>query len=311
MAGDASNRSYDRLKLGGENRVLMVAPPEKGEDIRPFVQITDLLRNQSLSAPEIFASDPELGLMLIEDLGDDLFARLAGDPVVERELYDAAVDVLATFGGMSELTDVAPYDTATYQREARLVTEWYIPAVTGAKVAEEDEAQFLDLIAEACANATENTLVLRDYHAENLLWLPERGGNARVGLLDYQDALLGDRVYDLVSLLEDARRDVSNGIQNAEKKRFLESGGFEERPFQQVYSALGAQRNLKIVGIFTRLAVRDGKAHYPDLIPRVWGYLMGDLGHPSLTVLKDWVDRHVPPPTPANLAAIRDKVHAG
>lgn len=310
LAGDASNRSYDRLALGAERRVLMIAPPEKGEDTGPFARVTGILRMGGLSAPEIYARDADLGLMLIEDLGDDLFARLAGDLDLEQQIYHAAVDVLGDVAELGVQPGIGAYDVATYQREARLILDWYIPAVVGKGVSAAAEEEFLSLIEGACGDARQDTLVLRDYHAENLLWLPDREGTARVGLIDYQDALMGDAVYDLVSLTEDARRDVAKPLQEALKRHFLEVSGYYQGHFENVYHALGAHRNIKIVGIFARLCIRDGKASYPDMIPRVWGHLKRDLAHPKLTALKAWIDRHVPAPDAAAIQAIKDQCRA-
>lgn len=311
LAGDASNRSYDRLRMDGRAAVLMVAPPEKGEDVRPFARITDLLRGFGLSAPAIYARDDDRGLLLIEDLGDDLMARLAGDPVLEDRMYRTAVDVLIDLRDRDVPQDIPPYDAATYLREARLVTDWYIPAVTGTPCSRDTLSDFEALVAEACAACAQDVLVLRDYHSENLLWLPDRTGVARVGLLDYQDALSGDAAYDLVSLLEDARRDTSADLRAEMIRHYLDRSGTNHAEFMTAYNALGAQRNLKIMGIFARLCVRDGKAQYPDLIPRVWDHLQRDLQHPSLARLADWVSANVPPPDTAALTRIKAARHDG
>jgi aminoglycoside/choline kinase family phosphotransferase len=153
---------------------------------------------------------------------------------------------------------------------------------------------------------TENpVLVMRDYHAENLLWLPKHDGVQRVGLLDYQDALAGHPAYDLVSLLEDARRDTAPELRAAMIEQYLANSDQEPDSFNAAYALLGAQRNLKIVGIFARLSMRDGKSHYVDLIPRVWDHLMRDLQHPACEKMRDWVVQYVPPPTPANLQKLK------
>lgn len=310
LAGDASNRRYDRLTRGADRAVLMVAPPEKGEDIRPFVRVTDILRQAGLSAPAVLAADADAGLLLLEDLGDALMARLAGDAALERQMYGAAVDLLVALGRSRLPSDIPPYDRDTYLREARLVAEWYIPAATGAPLAPSAAAAFDTLIARACAPAARDTLVLRDYHSENLIWLPERDRLCRVGLLDYQDALAGDAAYDLVSLLEDARREVSADLQEEMLNRFITATGAPEPQFRAIYAALGAQRNLKIIGIFVRLWRRDGKQGYLDYIPRVWAYLQRDLAHPALADLRRWVGAHVPAPDPAVIGRIRQADHA-
>ena len=226
----------------------------------------------------MLGADPARGLVLLEDLGDDLFARLcARDPRREPELYAAAVDLLADLqrrpppgadGGWAP----PPYDLAFLLREARLVLEWYLPAATGRAVPDDLAAEYEALAAAALAPvlAAPPVAVLRDYHAENLIWLPGRAGHARVGMLDYQDMLLGHPAYDLVSLLEDARRDTSPALRAAMRARYLAASGAEPEAFGHAAAVLAAQRNLKILGLFTRLARRDGKPRYLGHLPRVW-----------------------------------------
>ena len=310
LAGDASPRRYDRLTRDKApfQAVLMDAPAEKGEDIRPFLKVGRYLLTQGLSAPEIYAEDESKGLILLEDLGDDLLARVcAKDPRSEAGLYQASVDLLAELVKSPNLPDVPPYDQATYQREADLLTKWYLPAVTGRKTSDAVQGRYTGLIQSACRAITpENPcLVLRDYHAENLLWLPDRSPPQCIGLLDFQDALIGHPAYDLVSLLEDARRDTGPALRTDMIARFLAATGFEPEAFHRAYATLGAQRNLKIIGIFSRLCLRDGKAGYVDLIPRVWAHLMRDLAHPALADLKSWVAENVPAPDKQALDLIR------
>ena len=319
LAGDASNRRYLRLgpDQGRQGAVLMDAPPELGEDVRRFVAITHWLRQHGFSAPAIAAADLARGFLLLEDLGDDLYTSLlARAPTLEAELYGAAVDLLAELAAIPapamlgpEDCSVAlpPYDAATLAREAALACEWWLPAASGATPSRSLGAEFDLLVAQATANVepVRNVLVLRDYHGDNLIWLPGRKGTARVGLLDYQDALAGHGAYDLISLLEDARRDTSSALREAMIARFLARlPAPGEEAFRAAISVLGAQRNLKIVGIFARLAIRDGKPRYLELIPRVWGHLMRDLAEPALAPLSAWVARHLPPPEPVTLARV-------
>ena len=308
LAGDASPRRYDRLSRGAERAVLMDAPPDTGEDVRPFVAVTEWLQAHGLSAPALLASDPDRGFLLIEDLGDALFARhVVNQPTEEDTLYAAAVDLLGTLARQRPPDWLAPYDAAALLREARLLTEWYLP--TAKPDPSSDRNRTYDaLITDACADVATvaTTVVLRDYHAENLIWLPQRSGHARVGLLDYQDALAGHPAYDLASLLEDARRDTSPELRAAMMSRYLDGWpAAEADAFRAAYATLGAQRNLKIVGIFARLALRDGKPGYLDLIPRVWSHLMRDLSAPHLGPLARWVHAHVPAPDPAVLERFR------
>lgn len=314
LAGDASNRRYERVASGARRAVLMDAPAERGEDIARFLAFTAHLRALGLSAPEIYAADTAAGLALIEDLGDALFVRVAAArPEVEAELYAAAVDLLprlaappATASYEGTEARIGPYDGAALEREAMLALDWWAQGA-GADVTPGLKAEFAGLIGAACAPVAglRGHLVLRDYHAENLIWLPARRGAARVGLLDYQDALAGAPAYDLVSLLEDARRDTAPALRAAMIARYLAASGADEETFRAGYAALGAQRNLKIIGIFARLWLRDGKPHYLGLIARVWAHLAHDLAHPALAPLAAFVARHVPAPDAAALARVR------
>ncbi len=313
MTADASFRSYERLHApDGSSAILMNAPPDTNEGVDIFVTIAGILSGYGYSAPRILAQDVAGGLLLIEDLGDDLYARLCRSrPQLEPPLYEAAVDLLIDLSRQPRPTGLQPYSDAVYRREAGLVTDWYLrgSATSGRHASPE---QYLNLVSDACAAAApfDPVLVMRDYHAENLLWLPDRHGVARVGLLDFQDALLGHPAYDLVSLLEDARRDTSPALQQAMKQRYIAGTATDPQAFEYAYCALGAQRNLKIVGIFARLFLRDGKAGYLGLIPRVWGHLQRDLAHPDLKDLRRWVEQNVPEPTPDTLNVIRGHADA-
>ncbi|MEM9047264.1 MAG: phosphotransferase [Pseudomonadota bacterium] len=307
LAGDASARRYDRLcnpTLG--NAVLMDAPVARGEDTQPFLAIGQWLRAAGLSAPEIYADDRQTGFVLMEDLGDALFARHCIQfPREEPVLYAAAVDLLVALHGLAPPEAIATaqgryrvgrYDMEALQAEAALLTGWYLPAARSDRV---DPSGFRAALAAALQEVAQSweVLVLRDYHAENLLWLPQRAAKARVGLLDFQDALRGHRAYDLVSLLQDARRDIDPALPATLVARYLAATGLPAPAFHRAFATLGAQRNLKIIGIFSRLCRRDGKSAYLKLIPRVWAHLLEDLRHPALFALAAWVDRHVPPPT--------------
>lgn len=314
LAGDASNRSYDRLQDATLGRaVLMNAPPEKGEDTKPFVQITEWLSAAGLSAPKILASDAKNGFLLLEDFGDDVFARLClNDPAMERPLYEAAVDVLVDLKDAKPAKDIPPYDGATFLREAQLLTDWYLPAATGQNTSSETVDQFSRLITDTCGKILNEiyVTVLRDYHSENLIWLPDRKGVQRVGLLDYQDALVGHPAYDLVSLLEDARRDTSPALQRDMLDRYIARSGMDAAAFETAYNILGAQRNIKIIGIFTRLCLRDKKKDYLKYMPRVWAHLQRDLTDPALSELREWMAQNVPEPNLAMQSQIRKLMNA-
>ena len=285
LAGDASFRRYFRAQGAGRSAVLMDAPPPH-EDPRPFLKIAGWLGERGFAAPEIIGSDLEHGLVLLEDFGDARMRETVdAAPESEYRLYEQAVDLLVELH-RHEAADVRAYDARELHREADLLTEWYCPAVdVTADQAGYDAAwdQVIPLVL-----GGRPVTVLRDYHVENIM-LIERG----MGLLDFQDALAGHPAYDLVSLLQDARRDVSLQLEAAMLARYRAAAGADE-DFVAAYHVLGAQRNAKIVGIFTRLWKRDGKPRYPALCPRVWGYLERDLAHPALAPVAAWFDANLP-----------------
>jgi hypothetical protein len=307
LAGDASNRRYLRLKQpDGTRAVMMDAPPERGEDVRPFTAIARHLSALGLSAPAILAEDTQTGLLLLEDLGDALYARvLERDPAQEPLLYRAATDLLVELHRHAPPADLAPYAPPLMADLAALALDWYRHGATG----EKDMALRARFCAEiethlAALPETDSVLIQRDYHAENLLWLPDRAGVARVGLLDFQDAMRGHPAYDLVSLLQDARRDVTPETARAMLDHYIAATGADADAFTTAFHWLGAQRNLRILGVFARLSLRDGKPHYVALIPRVWAHLQTDLRHPALAPLAALVAEALPPPTPAHLARL-------
>lgn len=299
LAGDASFRRYERVADNERRAVLMDAPPPQ-EDVRPFMQVGRELRASGLAAPDVLAADTENGFLLLEDLGDALYSKvLLKHPASEEELYLAAADVLVRLYRLAperEYSAFPVYNEALLMREVMLLAEWFLPAMLGqeraAPLAEEYRALWKRLLARIPAYRP--VLVQRDYHADNLLWLPEREGVTRVGLLDFQDAVIGAPAYDVVSYLEDARRDVSEQTVQGTLRYYLRETGQDEASFMDSYALLGAQRNCKIVGIFVRLAVRDGKANYLRFLPRMWAHLERDLRHPQLVELKAWLDKHVP-----------------
>ncbi len=310
LAGDASNRRYLRLTRAatGETAVLMDAPPEKDEDVRPFLHIARYLTGLGLSAPRILAEDTENGFLILEDLGDALFARvIPKDANLELPLYTAASDLLAELHRHAPPPDLAAYSPGVMADMAALAFDWYLVGATGD--IGPDRGAFHATIKTALAtHASEtNVLIQRDYHAENLLWLPDRAGVARVGLLDFQDAMLGHPAYDLVSILQDARRDVPPAIEQAMIARYIDKSGADPETFETAYRCLGVQRNLRILGVFARLCMRDGKAHYVDLIPRVWAHLGHDLSHPAMAAIAEIARAVLPPPTPTILQRLKDQ----
>lgn len=295
LAGDASFRRYFRVHLGDRQAVLMDAPPPH-EDPRPFIAIAGILRDRGFSAPEILGADLEQGLVLLEDFGDRLVRPvIEQEPGSEEAIYETACDLLSALAGVPAPAEIAPYDDSVMLREVNLFPEWYAPA-TGLDV---DASSFAEAWRQCWAEVervalAERILVLRDYHAENLLLL-DRPGLQRLGLLDFQDALAGHAAYDLVSLLQDARRDVPAALEEAMLARYIAGNEIaDEAAFRAHYAIMGAQRNTKILGIFTRLWQRDGKPNYLAYQPRVWAYLERDLDHPALAPVKIWFDLHVP-----------------
>ncbi len=297
LAGDASFRRYDRLTKAGTSLVLMDAPPPH-EDVRPFVGVARHLSRLGLAAPQIVANDDEAGLLLLEDLGDDLFSRVLEDGRAnELPLYEAAIDVLIALHQGGGEVDLPAYDDRTMLDRALLLIEWFLP-LAGIEVPDGARDAYAAVWRNLLplSHMDSDTIILRDYHADNLLWLPEQSGVARVGLLDFQDAMIGSRAYDLVSLLEDARRDVEPATVDVALNRYLAAfPDLDPDAFATAYAIAGAQRNCRIIGVFCRLLTRDGKPDYQALLPRVWRHLDHDLVHPVNTPLKDWFDRWVPP----------------
>ena len=309
LAGDASNRRYLRLHLeNGETAVLMDAPPEKDEDVRPFVRVSEDLRSARLSSPRILAQDTEAGFLLLEDLGDGLFARVVSqEPSLERILYTAATDVLLALHDAPVRSDLPAYSPDIMTEMAALSYRWYLGGLGFAF--EEGAARFKEAfkpLLEATAGDSD-VLIQRDYHAENLLWLPDREGIKRVGLLDYQDAMAGHRAYDLVSLLQDARRDVPVEIEEEMLNHYTQASDCDQSAFRTAYHVLGAQRNLRIIGVFARLSLHSAKPHYVDYIPRVWSYLLRDLDHPANATIRPIILETLPEPTQAHLRTLREK----
>jgi hypothetical protein len=334
LSGDASTRRYIRLFKNESSALLMDAPPKAesaacppdaseaqrlklgynaaarlaGPDSRRFAAFAETLRILGLRAPEIYAADYEHGLLVIEDLGDDLFARAIERGARALPLYEAAIDVLsvlhaapapASLGREGTNVPLLAYDRLAYKAEVDLAIEWLYPLLKGRALPQEARAEWDALWAAALARLGDGArvIVLRDFHAENLFWLPQRRGLARVGLIDFQDGLKGSPAYDLVSLLEDARRDVEPELASAMMERYIaaaRSPGFDADELRAQAALQGAQRNSKILGIFARLWARDGKPAYLKLVPRVWGYVERDLASPNLKDLKLWFDRYFP-----------------
>ena len=294
LAGDASFRRYFRIQAGEKRAVLMDAPPPH-EDPRPFVAIANWLEGVGLTAPRILAADLDQGLLLLDDLGDARMREsLDADPAAERDLYETAVDVLVHLHGHPPMQDLPPHGLEEWLTELQLFLDWYVPAVELGEVDTRGwDAAWREVLEPVAGDGLGPVTVLRDYHAENVMLLGGRGGIDRFGLLDFQDALAGHPAYDLVSVLEDARRDVPPDLEQGMIQRYIERTGADER-FERAYWALAAQRNTRILGVFCRLWKRDGKDRYKAFQPRMWGLLERDLAHPTLAPVKAWFDANLP-----------------
>ena len=290
VAGDASFRRYFRVVDGTRKAILMDAPPPH-EDPRPFIKIAKHLKAQDFAAPDIFASDLNHGLVLLEDFGDHrMREHLDETPDDEEKIYRRTVDLIKDLH-RKPAAELPAYDWDQYLREVNLLTEWYCPA----QALDIDQEGFVNawasVIAPVVAKQKPAVTVMRDYHAENIMLLDD----GRLGLLDFQDALAGHCAYDLVSMLQDARRDVSNDLEEAMLLYYLQDHSDDAaEEFRSHYAILGAQRNTKIIGIFTRLFVRDGKERYIDFLPRMWGLLEKDLRHPDLAPVSAWFAQNIP-----------------
>lgn len=309
LAGDASRRRYHRLfdDASGRQAIVMDAPPEAGEDVRPFLKVASYLRNLGLSAPEIYATDEEQGFLILEDFGEDLYDRVClRSPASEPEIYDAAVDVLVRLSSadpMQGLEDYGPRMTDL----ALSCFRWYAEPILERDLSEEREATRVALTPLIDELGPGRVTILRDYHAQNLLWLPERSGTAHVGLLDFQDAMLGHPAYDLISLTTDARRDVSSAIQTRCIDRFCDGLGQNRVDFSRQAAICSVQRNLRILMVFGRMSLHFGRPHYVDLIPRVWRYLQQDLQHPDLADLANRLHSTLPEPNEKALETLKAK----
>ncbi|MCI0467760.1 MAG: phosphotransferase, partial [Beijerinckiaceae bacterium] len=326
LQGDASTRSYERLvKPGGDTAILMHSPPRPdgppirygksysaiarlAENIRPFVALSEGLRKEGLSAPEILDCDLASGFAIIEDLGCE---PITGEGGIIEERYAMALAALAHLHttslpeslplGGAELYRIPAYDLEALSIEVELLLDWYAPYIACVQLASGAKSTFVNLWRQAAQEVltTRPVWTLRDYHSPNLVWLDARTGIAKVGVLDFQDCVLGHPAYDVVSLLQDARVDVS---QEAEMKllayyarlRRESEPGFDVGGFLRAYAVLGAQRATKILGIFARLDERDRKPQYLANLPRVEKYLAKDLFHPALSNLKHWYEEYLP-----------------
>jgi len=320
LVGDGSNRRYERIHRDGTTAVLMDWPPgeppmrdpraaHRARDVRAFVAVDAGLRALGLSAPAIYAGDPPAGLLLLEDFGRAGVLRPDGSPDPER--YAAAVDVLVYLHSARRPSELPlpdgsmhalpPYGPEAFAVEVELFADWYVPSASGKALAAEARAEFVELWRELTGELArvEENWVLLDYHSPNLLWLADRAGLRRVGILDFQDLLVGPSAYDVASLCQDARVTIPADLEQALCTRYIAGrsaeGRFDRESFEIAYAILTAQRTTKIMGVFTRLAT-EGKAFYLQHIPRLREYLQRSLAHPALNRYALWHEKHLPPP---------------
>jgi tRNA threonylcarbamoyl adenosine modification protein YjeE len=338
LQGDASARSYARLARGSERAVLMNSPRQPdgpairdgkpysalahlAEDVKPFVAMAQALEAVDLSAPEILAHDLEAGFLVIEDLGNLVFDADMAQGEDQEKIYRAAVDVLVALRRNPPPQElplpgqgryVLPrFDEEALGIEVELLLDWFWPALHGEPPEAAIRQEFMEIWGQTFAELSGQPegWVLRDFHSPNLIWLPEREGLKRVGVIDFQDALRGSLAYDLASLLQDARQQVPAALEEALRAHYCRAceandSNFNREEFLSAYAILGAQRNTKILGIFARLAKRDGKPGYLGHISRVSAYLERNLAHPILVDLKAWYDRHLPAETRDEIGSI-------
>ncbi|MEQ1509608.1 MAG: phosphotransferase [Sphingopyxis sp.] len=293
LAGDASFRRYFRVTLGLRNAVLMDAPPPH-EDPRPFIKMADYLTEIGLSAPRILHSDLAVGLLLIEDLGDERMREAVdADPGSEGHVYLGIVDLLIALHRHAPPAGLRRHDMANWREELDLFIDWYGPTVGLSLDRESFHAAWQAVLAPIEQDGAEWVTELRDFHAENIMLIAGKTGIQHFGLLDFQDARVGHPAYDLVSMLEDARRDVTPSVEADMLEHYMAATG-RDACFANSYWALGAQRNTRILGVFCRLWKRDGKAHYTAFQPRMWGLLERNLAQPGLATVRAWFDDHIP-----------------
>jgi N-acetylmuramate 1-kinase len=305
LAGDASFRAYFRVQQNNGTAVLMVAPPDK-ESVEPFVAIGRHLEKLGLAVPHIIGADPKAGLALLEDLGDGLFPVAIAAGADEAELYAHATDVLAhvhnqpcptTLQGVADTHALPTFIAHRLQDEVDRVLEWHWRDIHGGDASQSVRADYHAAWAPLWAKLSADPLVLTqfDYHSPNLMWLPERTGLQKIGVLDFQDSLQGPAAYDVVSLLQDPRRDLLPGLEQEMIQRYKTGRNtLDNAQFDTSYAILGAQRSARILGTFVRLWKRDGKPGYLKHQPRVWRYLDRNFAHPDMQAVKHWFDRYVP-----------------
>ncbi|MDB4220141.1 phosphotransferase [Pelagibacterales bacterium] len=296
IKNDASFRKYFRV----DKKILMDADPHLGEDVGSFININHVLREFKLNVPEIFTIDKENGFLLLEDLGENIFSQILNSEN-EEQLYKQAIDVLVEIykkdlNKFSNFTFLEKYSVEKLQDESQLFIEWYLKKYLKINITDTDIKDFKDIINKIFNNLDTKfeKLVLRDYHVDNLILQKSKLGLKQVGILDFQDAVLGSSSYDLISIIEDVRRPISKDLKNILIKYFIDSTGYDPNQLEKELAFYSVQRNLKILGIFSRLNLRDNKSKYMGYNDNAWKYIESNLNNPTMSDLKVWLKKKLP-----------------
>ena len=296
IKNDASFRKYFRV----DKKILMDADPHSGEDVGSFININHVLREFKLNVPEIFTIDKENGFLLLEDLGENIFSQILNSEN-EEQLYKQAIDVLVEIykkdlNKFSNFTFLEKYSVEKLQDESQLFIEWYLKKYLKINITDTDIKDFKDIINKIFNNLDTKfeKLVLRDYHVDNLILQKSKLGLKQVGILDFQDAVLGSSSYDLISIIEDVRRPISKDLKNILIKYFIDLTGYDPNQLEKELAFYSVQRNLKILGIFSRLNLRDNKSKYMGYNDNAWKYIESNLNNPTMSDLKVWLKKILP-----------------
>lgn len=296
IKNDASFRKYFRV----DKKILMDADPHLGEDVGSFININHVLREFKLNVPEIFTIDKENGFLLLEDLGENIFSQILNSEN-EEQLYKQAIEVLIEIykkdlNKFSNFTFLEKYSVEILQDESQLFIEWYLKKYLKINITDTDIKNFKDIINKIFNNLDTKfeKLVLRDYHVDNLILQKSKLGLKQVGILDFQDAVLGSSSYDLISIIEDVRRPISKDLKNILIKYFIDSTGYDPNQLEKELAFYSVQRNLKILGIFSRLNLRDNKSKYMGYNDNAWKYIESNLNNPTMSDLKVWLKKILP-----------------
>ena len=296
IKNDASFRKYFRV----DKKILMDADPNLGEDVGSFININHVLSEFKLNVPEIFTIDKENGFLLLEDLGENIFSQILNSEN-EEQLYKQAIDVLVEIykkdlNKFSNFTFLEKYSVEKLQDESQLFIEWYLKKYLKINITDTDIKDFKDIINKIFNNLDTKfeKLVLRDYHVDNLILQKSKLGLKQVGILDFQDAVLGSSSYDLISIIEDVRRPISKDLKNILIKYFIDLTGYDSNQLEKELAFYSVQRNLKILGIFSRLNLRDNKSKYMGYNDNAWKYIESNLNNPTMSDLKVWLKKILP-----------------